>query len=339
MTASTITSGAHSAIGIFQPRHGTMRGMPVFAPDGDEGTAAEATAEPGKSMSPEAHKLLKELMSLKADIRASKKATSERLAAFEAAGINPDTYHADLAALKTSMAASAAAVAAADQDKAITAENWNGIRANLIAANKAELQTVHDQLAASGNALKERNSIIADLTLGAAFAGSKFIADETVFTGSKARKLFEDRFSTENGKVIAYDAPHGTEGRSPMVDGAGEPVSFDTAMRAIIDADPERTSIMRASRLKSGTAQKPVPVHVGAGIDRIAVALHERHGTQSQSEDGAAPVSLNHRDTHKPHGVNTVAKRDVGPSRISDALKAGSLPRSSQGGPVRSATP
>ena len=311
MTMTTSTSSARSAMTLFRERHGTNRGMPVFdAEGGATGVSDEAAA------------LLREVMALKA----SNRAAAERLAQFTAAGATPE----HVAQLKADAAARVAQQAQAEQEKVITAENWDSVKANMAATHKAEKQAVLDQLAAAQKATADADSTVRDLSIGAAFHGSKFLAEQTMLPGSKARKLYGDHFDFENGKVVAYDAPHGAGSRAPLVDGTGQPLPFDVAMKCIVDGDPDRDQLMRPNRT-AGKSKGKEPAHVGAGVDRIAAGLRERNG----NTDDAPGASLAHRDTYKPQPVTTAAHRDMGPSRITEALRAGSLPASSRGGPVR----
>ncbi len=311
MTSST--SSARSAMTLFRERHGTMRGLPVFdAEGGASGVSDEAAA------------LLREVMALKA----SNRAAAERLAQFAAAGVTPER----VAELEAAATASAARQAQAKEDAALAAGDWETVRASLAATHKAEKAELDARLAKARKDTEDQTALITDLTIGAAFSGSKFLTEETIFTSSKARKVYGDHFDFEDNQVIAYDAPRGAENREPLVDGAGQPLPFDAAMRHLIEADPDRDTIKRSARLAGGKGAKAAaPAHVGSGIDRIAAGLRERQGN---TED-APGASLNHRDTNKPQPVTTAARRDVGPSRIADALKAGSLPGSSRGGPIR----
>ena len=117
--------------------------------------------------------------------------------------------------------------------------------------------------------LDAANAAAAQAHVDVAFAGSAFIKDETVYTPNMARKLYEDHFEVDNGRVVAYDAPRGTEGRSPLVNGSGERPAFDEAMRAILTregGDGLRTA--DAGRTSTSASGKP-----SGGADRIAAAL------------------------------------------------------------------
>ena len=316
MTMTISTSSARSAMSIFQPRHGTSnRGMPVFDAEGG-----------ATGVSDDAAKLLKEVMTLKA----ANRATAERLAQFTAAGATPER----VAQLEADAAASATRQAQDRENAALAAGDWETVRASLAATHKAEKQAVLDQLTAAEKATADADSTVRDLSIGAAFANSKYLA-ETILPAAKARKLYGDHFDFEDGKVVAYDAPHGAGNRAPLVDGTGQPLPFDVAMKRIVDGDPDRDQLLRQNRTTGKGGKGKEPAHsVGSGIDRIAAGLRERHGTTDD-----APGTLNHRDTNKPQPVTTAAKRDVGPSRIAGALAAGSLPKSGLGGPVRTSSP
>jgi hypothetical protein len=72
-------------------------------------------------------------------------------------------------------------------------------------------------------------------------------------TPSKTRALYGSYFAVEGSKIVGYDKPAGAADRTPLVDAGGKPLSFDDALKRIIDMDPEKDTI---------TAKKLVP---GAG--------------------------------------------------------------------------
>jgi hypothetical protein len=76
--------------------------------------------------------------------------------------------------------------------------------------------------------------------------------------------------------VVAYDKPAGATDRTVLVDGSGNPLSFDKAIERIVDADPDRDTL-RKSKMRAGAGSnndggKP-PVNIGSGRERIQAAL------------------------------------------------------------------
>lgn len=130
----------------------------------------------------------------------------------------------------------------------------------MAAQHESELTKVKTDLATkledTEARLAKASSLIEELTIGSNFDSSKLIREDTIYTPSKARRLYGDHFEVEDGKVVAYDQPRGVEGRSVLVDGKGNPASFEAAMLRIIEADPEKDEILVA-KLKPGSESKP----------------------------------------------------------------------------------
>lgn len=104
--------------------------------------------------------------------------------------------------------------------------------------------------------IAELNETVNKLALGNSFANSRYIQENLALTPNKTQALYSSHFEIEEGKVVAYDAPKGAANRTPIVDARGEPVPFDEAMAAIINADPDKDYLIK-SNLKSGSGSKP----------------------------------------------------------------------------------
>lgn len=146
-------------------------------------------------------------------------------------------------------------------------------------AHESELQKLRDEL-------KAANENIDELTVGQTFTQSSYIADELVLTPTKARALYGAHFDKVDGKLVGYDKPRGAKERTALIDASGNALSFDAAMAKIIDADPERDSLIRA-KMKPGASSR------------------SQDGTKSQQENEANAGKL------------------FGASRIAAGMKAG----------------
>lgn len=123
---------------------------------------------------------------------------------------------------------------------------------------------------------------IAELTVGNAFASSKFVQEDLTLTPTKARVIYGSHFEFKDGKVVGYDKPAGAVERTILVDATGEPLSFEEAMKKIIEADPDRDQLIR-SKMRPGagsTTQSKVSKKADdaasknlTGVDRIAAGL------------------------------------------------------------------
>jgi hypothetical protein len=123
---------------------------------------------------------------------------------------------------------------------------------------------------------------VKELSLGQQFSQSKFIAEELSLPAAKARALYADHFDVEDGKVVPYDKPRGAANRTPLVDAQGNHIDFEAALRKIVDADPDKDSLLK-SKVRQGAASGSTrPVHLPGsknepteitGLAKIAAGL------------------------------------------------------------------
>ncbi|HCG9568407.1 TPA: hypothetical protein NKA85_003891 [Vibrio parahaemolyticus] len=125
---------------------------------------------------------------------------------------------------------------------------------------------------------------IEELTVGAAFGNSQFIREDLIsaMTPARVRALYGDHFEpNENGEVIGYDKPKGAEGRAPIVDSQGKAVSFDEALKTILEKQGDIESMLRNKVTGSGSSTTPGNGKsdggrdIGTGVNRIAHALNK----------------------------------------------------------------
>lgn len=239
--------------------------------DLDASGSKPTDGEPKKpTISDSEAKLLKEVMEKK---NALKKAQEEALALKnslkEFEGIDP-------AAVKALLAEKAE-----KETQALEAKGeWERLKAQMAQQHANEMAALQTQL----NELREASGMsqktIAELTVGTAFAQSEFIKEELALTPSKSRVVYGTHFEHVDGKVVGYDKPAGAKDRTMLVDASGEPLPFEAALRAIVDADPDRDQLLR-SKTKSGadskTQSKTKPADKQEeklfGKDKIAVGL------------------------------------------------------------------
>ena len=171
------------------------------------------------------------------------------------------------------------------------AEDWNGLKSKLVddfEAQKSQMveqhqgklgeveQSYQSQIEELTGKLNSTNSIIEELTIGSSFANSQFIGEKLVPSASKVQKLYGDHFDVVDGKVHSFDKPRGSESRQLLVDDAGKPLAFEKALVKIVDSDPDKDSILRAS-VKGGadsdTENRPAQNSVSQGVGRIRSSL------------------------------------------------------------------
>lgn len=229
-----------------------------------EEEAAKASA--GKPSDAEA-KLLKEVMQKK---EAYSKLQSE-LEAFKKQfdGIDPSVVRAQMAAQVEA------------ETKALEAKGeWERLKARMADEHGKQTSSLQEQITALQAQLGSKESVINDLSIGTSFAQSQFIANELTLTPSKARVVYSNHFDLVDGKIVGYDKPKGEASRTPLIDALGNPIAFESALRKIIDADPDKDALLKSKvRVGAGsdsTSSAKVKVKSAAettGIDKIASGL------------------------------------------------------------------
>lgn len=211
-----------------------------------ERLAAEEAAriEREKNMSEaekEKEKLLREVMDKKNKLKAeqdARKALEDRLKLYD--GIDVEKVKKLIEAEKSREIE--------DAEKKGEFERVKKLMADQAAEEKKALE---DALKERDVVMATKDSMIDALTVGADFAGSKFISEELTLTPAKARVIYGSHFEVVDGKTVAYDKPKGQANRTMLVDSAGEPLKFDDAFKKIVNADPDKDTMLK-SKMKPG---------------------------------------------------------------------------------------
>lgn len=214
-----------------------------------EGGAAAGEAGAGNkpALTDADAKLLKDLMAqknraktLEADLADAKK----RLADFE--GVDPAKARKLLA--DEEEAARKAAEARGEYDRLL---------AQMGERHQTEQAALSARLGDSQTLVATLQKDIAELTVGSAFAGSAFVSSDLTLTANKARVIYGTHFEYKDGKVVGYDKPAGASDRTLLVSSTGEALSFDEALRALVDKDPDRDRLLRG-KAKPGAGSATV---------------------------------------------------------------------------------
>lgn len=234
-----------------------------------EGDPKDDDGKSDKKTTAREAELLREVMDKKDKLKQSQKeldAIKQQLKNFE--GINPDEIKEMLKQRADAEKAAAEAKGDFDRVKAMMAEE-----------HAKELEKVRSEKDQTANSLAEALARINDLTIGDAFLRSSFIKDELILTPTKARTVYGSHFDMEDGKIVAYDKPKGAASRTMLVDSSGDPLDFESAVKKLVESDPDRDAMLR-SKLKEGAGSKPAvdkatPKKESAvqGVSRIAAAL------------------------------------------------------------------
>src|SRR3569832_1505251 len=216
---------------------------------GEGGADGEKGAEGGKPKLSDAEaKLLKENMQKKEALQKAsdelKKAQSA-LKAFE--GIDPVKVRELMDAQKK-----------AEEAQLEARGEWDRLKQRMAEEHSNQIQSKDTMIAQLQAALAAKDSTINELSIGQQFAQSEFIKEETTIPPSKARKLFGEHFDVVEGKLVPYDKPRGEASRTALVDQYGNAVPFEEAMRKIVQADPDRDSLLR-SKVTPGAGSSSAP--------------------------------------------------------------------------------
>lgn len=212
-------------------------------PPADNNDNKEPPADDKPKPSDKEAKLLKDVMKHK---NAAKKASDDLAAATAAlaayGGADPEK-------VKSLLAAEAEAERKSLEAKGEYERILEQVRtqhAETLQVKDTELQTTRDALAAA-------QAQIDELTIGAAFANSTFLRDETVLTPQKARKLYGEYVDRVDGENVVYDKPRGAANRTPLVNADGDYLTFEEGIAKIVKADEDFERFQR-SKLKPGAA-------------------------------------------------------------------------------------
>jgi hypothetical protein len=210
-------------------------------------------------------KLLKEVMTFKTKL----KAVETEHAKFT--GIDPEQARAVLAR----QGEIAAQTRAIEHQRLIDAGDWDGMRARLAGEHAAEKRAIESTITDRESQIAGLTNAIHELTIGDAFARSMFFRTETMLPPSKARRVYEANCELgSDGIIRVFDAPLGAPNREPLVNGNGEPLPFDEAMKRIVEADPDKDHLLRA-KSRAAPKKSPSPEITGSGMGRIAAILKQ----------------------------------------------------------------
>ena len=214
---------------------------------GDDGKGTESGDAGKGGMSDSDAKLLKELMAQKnraKELVAELEGAKKRLSDFD--GVDPAKARKLLA--DEEEAARKAAEARGEYDRLL---------AQMGERHQAEQAALNGRLSEAQTTVSALQREIAELTVGSAFSGSAFVNSDLTLTATKARVIYGSHFEYKDGKVVGYDKPAGASDRTMLVSSTGEALSFDEALRALVEKDPDRDRLLRG-KAKAGAGSATV---------------------------------------------------------------------------------
>lgn len=145
-----------------------------------------------------------------------------------------------------------------DQSKLLAADKVDEIKRGVEQAVEAKYTNQIKALEGQVNTLTgERDGFKTSLdreVIGGNFARSKFISDKLILPSDIAEATFGKHFKVEDGKLMAYDA---NGGKVFSRERYGEPASFDEAMEQLVDAYPNKASILKGSGHSGADTKHP----------------------------------------------------------------------------------
>ena len=208
---------------------------------GDDGKGTESGDAGKAGMSDSDAKLLKELMAQKnraKELAAELEGAKKRLSDFD--GVDPAKARKLLA--DEEEAARKAAEARGEYDRLL---------AQMGERHQAEQAALNGRLSEAQTTVTALQKEIAELTVGSAFSGSAFVNSDLTLTATKARVIYGSHFEYKDGKVVGYDKPAGASDRTLLVSSTGDALSFDEALRVLVEKDPDRDRLLRG-KAKAG---------------------------------------------------------------------------------------
>lgn len=248
--------------------------------DGGDDGSAEPKNEPSHKPTDEEAKLLKEVMQKKETIKKQEAEIAEIKGQLDA--INQLGGIEALKKLAEEQAKMEAERRAAEQKKLEEKGEWEKLKAQMAEEHEKATAGYKQQIKDLESKIQGENAKIAELTVGSAFSASEYLKSKTILPPNKARALFGAYFDiAEDGKVIGYDKPRGTSGRTQLVDQSGNPLAFEAAIEKIISSDPDSEAFIRApgkNGAGSGTTggsetKKPEQNKAQSSIDMIRAGL------------------------------------------------------------------
>lgn len=135
---------------------------------------------------------------------------------------------------------------------------WDQLKKQLLDQHQKTVSDLQKQIQEANQKAAGAQGVIEELTVGQSFSNSKFIGEEMTLTPAKARIVYGAHFEVEEGKVVAYNKPRGAADRAQLIDGQGEPLGFDEAIKALVEQDPDRDHLIR-SKAKPGAGSRTIP--------------------------------------------------------------------------------
>ncbi|MDE4297094.1 hypothetical protein PXK56_18055 [Phaeobacter gallaeciensis] len=218
-----------------------------------EADAAAKAAEGGdadaKKLAEEKAELLREVMDKKNKLKdAQDDAADARAKLAEFGDVDPAKVKA---LLKAEQDAEQAALEAKGE--------FDRVKEMMATEHTKQLEAKDAEIEALKAAAASKDETIDKLTVGQSFSTSKFIQDDLILSSNKVRQLYGSHVGLQDGEVVVYDKPSSAKDRTVMVDGVGKPLSFDEGLKRLVDADPDKDTMIKSKMAPGGKSKTPAP--------------------------------------------------------------------------------
>lgn len=168
---------------------------------------------------------------------------------------------------------------ASEEAELLRRGEFDAVKKQMVEAHDAEVADLRAQLELAQNEANSLKRGLIEKTVGTSFGESNFLREKVLMTPAKARVIYGSHFEVnEDGQVVGYDKPAGAKDRTILVDGSGNPLSFELAIERVLRADPEADALLRSEAKPGVGSQTKATTKVTteapkSALDKLAMGL------------------------------------------------------------------
>ena len=168
---------------------------------------------------------------------------------------------------------------ASEEAELLRRGEFDAVKKQMVEAHGAEVADLRAQLELAQNEANSLKRGLIEKTVGTSFGESNFLREKVLMTPAKARVIYGSHFEVnEDGQVVGYDKPAGAKDRTILVDGSGNPLSFELAIERVLRADPEADALLRSEAKPGVGSQTKATTKVTteapkSALDKLAMGL------------------------------------------------------------------
>ncbi|HHL5329850.1 TPA: DUF6651 domain-containing protein [Klebsiella quasipneumoniae] len=168
---------------------------------------------------------------------------------------------------------------ASEEAELLRRGEFDAVKKQMVEAHDAEVADLRAQLEQAQNEANSLKRGLIEKTVGTSFGESNFLREKVLMTPAKARVIYGSHFEVnEDGQVVGYDKPAGAKDRTILVDGSGNPLSFELAIERVLRADPEADALLRSEAKPGVGSQTKATTKVTteapkSALDKLAMGL------------------------------------------------------------------